>query len=180
VRSASSSPLIVTPRILIADDNAIFRKALRQLLEGAEHWQIVEAQGGEEAVTKSVETRPDVIILDLAMPDKDGFAVGREISALLPDTPILMCTMHISPHVESEAQKSGIRKVLSKSDSGLLLPAIRQLLKTEPPSDQGPPPENILPAAVAPEPSLAAAISATAPDEAAGEPVPPSLPKSVA
>ena len=105
---------------------------------------------------------------------------GRsEISALLPDTPILMCTMHISPHVESEAQKSGIRRC-SQSDSGLLRRRFGNSLKTEPPSDPGSTPENILPAAVAPEPSLAAAISATAPDEAAGEPVPPSLPKSVA
>jgi len=167
-------------RILIADDNAIFRKALRQLIEGAEHWEIVEARGGEEAVTKSVETRPDVIVLDLAMPDKDGFAAAREISALLPDTPILMCTMHNSPHIESEAEKSGIRTVLSKANSSLLLPAIRQLLKAEPSSTQSAVPETILPPAVATEPSLAASISAIAPAEAAAEPVPPSLPKSVA
>jgi DNA-binding NarL/FixJ family response regulator len=167
------------PRILIADDTAIFRKTLRRLLEAAEHWEIVEARGGEEAVTKSVETRPDVIILDLAMPDKDGFAVGREISALLPDTPILMCTMHISPHVESEAQKAGIRNVLSKSDSSLLLPAIRQLLKSQPLSSGSTAAETILPA-VATEPSLTASISATAPAEAAREPVPPSLSKKLA
>lgn len=167
-------------RILIADDNAIFRKALRQLIEGAEHWEIVEAQGGEEAVTKSVEARPDVIVLDLAMPDKDGLAAAREISALLPDTPILMCTMHNSPHIESEAQKSGIRTVLSKANSSLLLPAIRQLLKAELPSSKTADPETILPPAVATEPSLAAPISAIAPAEAAAEPVPPSLPKSVA
>jgi len=167
------------PRILIADDNAVFRKTLRHLLERVEHWEIVEAEGGEEAVTKSVETRPDVIVLDLAMPDKHGLAAAQEISALLPDTPILMCTMHISPHVESEAQKSGIQKVLSKSDSGLLLPAIRQLLKAEPTSSQNAAAETILPP-VAPEPSLAASVSATAPTKAAGEPVPPPLPKSVA
>jgi DNA-binding NarL/FixJ family response regulator len=167
-------------RILIADDNAIFRKALRQLLEGADHWEIVEAKSGEEAVTKSVETRPNVIILDLAMPGKDGFAAARDISASLPETPILMCTMHMSALVETEALKSGIRKVLSKADSSLLVPAIRQLLDPEPPSNESPIEQTIPTPAVAPEPSLAAAISATAPGEAAGEPVPPTLPKNVA
>jgi DNA-binding NarL/FixJ family response regulator len=164
-------------RILIADDNAIFRKALRRLIEGAEHWEIVEAHGGEEAVTKSVETRPDVIVLDLAMPDKDGLAAAREISALLPDTPILMCTMHNSPHIESEAQKSGIRTVLSKANSSLLLPAIRQLLRAELPSSEAADPETILPSAVALNPIPPAPLSAT---EVPAEPVPPSLPKSVA
>jgi DNA-binding NarL/FixJ family response regulator len=167
------------PRILIADDNAVFRKTLRHLLERVEHWEILEAEGGEEAVTKSVETRPDVIVLDLAMPDKHGLAAAQEISALLPDTPILMYTMHISRHVESEARKSGIQKVLSKSDSSLLLPAIRQLLNAEPPASQSAA-ETILPPAVATEPSLAAAISAAAPAEAAGEAVPPSLSKKLA
>ena len=167
------------PRILIADDNAIFRKTLRHLLERVEHWEILEAEGGEEAVTKSVETRPDVIVLDLAMPDKHGLAAAQEISALLPDTPILMYTMHISRHVESEARRSGIQKVLSKSDSGSLLPTIRQLLKAEPPSSQSVAAETILPP-VAPESSVAASISAAAPSESARDPVPPPSPKRVA
>ena len=115
-------------RILIADDNAVFRKTLRQLLEAADRWEIVEAYDGQEAVSKSVENQPDVIILDLAMPKKDGFAAAREISRLLPQTPILMCTMHGSSHVEAEARKSGVRKVLSKADTTPLLSAIKQLL----------------------------------------------------
>jgi len=118
-------------RILIADDNLVFRKALRHLLERVDHWQVVEAGDGQEAVAKSVEMRPDVIFLDLAMPGKDGFAAAREISALFPETPIVMCTMHLSPHVEAEARKHGIRKVISKTESGAMVPAIRQLLKEQ-------------------------------------------------
>src|SRR5215472_15316094 len=121
------------PRILIADDNPTFRKALRHLLEGVDHWEIIEAAEGNDAVTKSVETRPDLILLDLAMPEKDGFTAAREISQLLPGTPILMCTMHASAQVETEAQKAGIRQVLSKTDSNLILPSIRQWLKTQEP-----------------------------------------------
>src|SRR5215468_8997960 len=119
----------MSQRILIADDNPTFRKALRQLLEGVDHWEIIEAAEGQEAVTKSVETRPDVILLDLAMPIKNGFTAAREISQLLPGTPILMCTMHTSAQVDAEAQKSGIRQVLSKDQSNLILPTIRQWLK---------------------------------------------------
>ena len=167
------------PRILIADDNAIFRKALRQLLEGADHWEIVEAEGGTHAVTKSVETRPDIIILDLAMPDKDGLAAARDISALLPATPILMCTLHMSTLVEAEALKSGIRKVFSKTESRLLVPAIRQLLNPEPPTDEGAVLETT-PAAVATDPVVADPPSDIVPAEAPNEPPPPASPKNAA
>jgi DNA-binding NarL/FixJ family response regulator len=167
------------PRILIADDNAIFRKALRQLLEGADHWEIVEAEGGTHAVTKSVESRPDIVILDLAMPDKDGLAAAREISALLPGTPILMCTLHMSPLVEVEALKSGIRKVFSKTESRLLVPAIRQLLNPEPPTDQGAVLQTTPPSA-ATDSVVAAPPSDTAPSEAPANPVPPESPENAA
>jgi len=138
-------------RILIADDNPTFRKALRQLLEGADHWEIIEAAEGQEAVRRAAEVRPDVIVLDLAMPMKDGLSAAREISQLLPDTPILMCTMHASAQVETEAQKSGIRQVLSKTESNLILPAIRQWLKPPqlPIQDSAAPPVSI----VAPDPA---------------------------
>jgi DNA-binding NarL/FixJ family response regulator len=167
------------PRILIADDNAIFRKALRQLLEGTDHWEIVEAPDGDQAVTKSVETRPNVIILDLAMPGKDGFTAARDISALLPAIPILMCTMHTSPHVDAEALKSGVRKVFSKTDSALLVPAIRQLLNPEPPTDEATAIETISPAVVS-DPVVPAPASETAPTEAASDPVPPKAPENAA
>jgi DNA-binding NarL/FixJ family response regulator len=167
------------PRILIADDNAIFRKALRQLLEGADHWEIIEVPDGDQAVTKSVEARPNVIILDLAMPGKDGLTTARDISALLPATPILMCTMHKSPHVETEAQKSGIRQVFSKTDSSLLLPAIRQLLNPEPPTDQGAPLETA-PPAVASDSVVAAPPPDPAPAEAPSDPLPPASPENAA
>ena len=118
-------------QILIADDNLIFRKALRHLLERVDHWQVIEASDGQEAVAKSMETRPDVIFLDLAMPGKDGFAAAQEISTLLPETPIILCTMHMSLHVEAEARKHGIRKVISKTESSAVVPAVRQLLNEQ-------------------------------------------------
>jgi CheY-like chemotaxis protein len=133
-------------RILIADDNPVFRKALRHLLERVDYWQVIEASDGQEAVARSVETRPDVIFLDLAMPGKDGFAAAQEISTLLPETPILMCTMHKSRHLEAEARKHGIRKVISKTESNAVVPAIRQLFNEQKAGQQTLAAETISPA----------------------------------
>jgi CheY-like chemotaxis protein len=162
-------------RILIADDNPRFRKALRQLLEGLDRWEIIEVNDGQEAITKSVETRPDLVLLDLAMPVKDGLAAAREISQLLPATPILMCTMHISGYLEVEAQKWGIRQVLSKTDSNLILPAIRQWLSPQEPRIQD--------AESVPTPVVAPAPTTVVSPASAAEPSinsPADLPKTVA
>lgn len=170
-------------QILIADDNATYRKALRNLLEGVDHWCVLEARDGKEAIAKAIESRPAVIILDLAMPGKDGLTAAREISQLLPQIPILMCTMHWAPHIETEALKSGIRKVLSKSDSSLLVPAVRQVLAPEAKGSEVPLTQAIPPPGV-PKPELAASpiAPATAADAAADPPAPslPTLPKNVA
>ena len=122
-------------RILIADDNPLFRTALRHVLEASHPWEIIETRDGQEAVAKAVEIRPDLIVLDLAMPVKDGLAAAREISKVLPDTPILMCTLHASPAVELEARKSGVRQLVSKSESIEIVTAIRQLVANTPPQD---------------------------------------------
>lgn len=125
----------MSTRLLIADDNPVYRKALRHLLEG-EQWEVVEACDGDEAVRKALENRPDMIVVDLAMPIKDGLMAAREISQALPETPILMCTMHASPQLEIEAQKSGVRQIISKIDSSIvIIPAIRQLLAKNPAAD---------------------------------------------
>jgi len=122
-------------RILIADDNPLYRRTLKLLLESVDHWEIIEAHDGDEAVRKSLETNPDVIVLDLVMPVKDGLAAAREISQVLPQTPILMCTMHASAQLEIEAQKSGVRQLISKSESSVIVPVIRQLLPKNPAVD---------------------------------------------
>jgi DNA-binding NarL/FixJ family response regulator len=119
-------------RILIAEDSAAVRNALRHLLEHAGPWQIIDVDNGEEAVTKAQELKPDLIILDLVMPVMDGLNAARQISKLLPNTPMLMHTMHWSQQVEIEAQKVGVRKVVSKSDSAVLISTVRQFLTPEP------------------------------------------------
>jgi CheY-like chemotaxis protein len=115
-------------RILIAEDNPTVRTALRNLLEGEGTWEILEVENGQDAVAKAQELNPNLIILDLVMPVMDGLRAARQISQLLPEIPILMHTMHWSPQVEVEAQKVGVRKVVPKSESRLLISTIQQFL----------------------------------------------------
>lgn len=169
-------PVCMPQRILIADDNLVFRKTLRQLLEGADHWEVIEARDGREAVIKSAEIRPDVIILDLAMPDKGGLTAAREISQLLPTVPMLMCTMHPSPLVDAQARKSGIRRVFSKADSNLVVAAIRQLLN--PGELERQVPETAASLSVQPN-TVPVPLSSMPPTDVPPDPT-PKLPKNVA
>lgn len=117
-------------RILVADDNALVRSALRQVLEleGQGHWEVLEASNGLDAVLWAREQKPDLVILDLAMPLLDGFRVAREIGKALPAIPILMHTLYWSPRVELEAMKVGVRKAIPKSDSSSLVSVVREML----------------------------------------------------
>lgn len=119
-------------RILIADDNAAVRTAMRHVLESVDDWDIVEAEHGEEAVAKAEEIRPSLVILDLVMPILDGLRASREIAKLLPDVPILLHTLYFSLEVLIEAQKSGVRKIVPKSDSSALVSAVQDILHPQP------------------------------------------------
>jgi DNA-binding NarL/FixJ family response regulator len=118
-------------RIFIADDHPTIRKVLRALIEGHAGWEVCgEAENGFEALSKVAELKPDLVIMDLAMPVMDGIRAAREISATMPGMPILMHTMHGSPAVNLEAKKAGVTVVVSKGESGEnLIRAIEQSLK---------------------------------------------------
>jgi DNA-binding NarL/FixJ family response regulator len=116
-------------RILIADDNPQVRTAMREVLEASGDWEIVEAENGEQAIARARECLPRLIILDLVMPGMDGLAASREIATLLPGTPILMHTLHSSPQIQIEAAKTGIRKVVPKSEAATLVSAVREALE---------------------------------------------------
>jgi DNA-binding NarL/FixJ family response regulator len=104
-----------------------------QVLQGLdEQWQITEAEDGKDAVAKARKLRPDLVILDLVMPGGDGLTAAREIAELLPDVPILMHTLYVSPQVEFEAGRVGVRKVVPKSESSVLISAIQEVLNSKP------------------------------------------------
>src|SRR5215472_7104252 len=84
-------------RILLADDHEVVRRGLRQLLRAQSSWEVVdEATTGREAVEKSEQLKPDVVILDIAMPVLNGLEATRLIHASLPRTEILILTMNDS------------------------------------------------------------------------------------
>ncbi|PYV69543.1 MAG: DNA-binding response regulator, partial [Acidobacteria bacterium] len=75
------------PRILIADDSALLRAALRGLFSEIGDYEIMEAETGAEAVAKAEASRPNVIILDFAMPEMDGLSATRVLRKRLPEIP---------------------------------------------------------------------------------------------
>jgi DNA-binding NarL/FixJ family response regulator len=105
-------------RILIADDHDIVRSGLRTILEAHPNWEVVgEAADGKEAISKAIETQPDVAVLDYSLPLVDGIEVTRQIRARLPRTEILIFTMHDNEMIFQELLKAGARGYLLKSDA---------------------------------------------------------------
>jgi len=114
-------------KILIADDNLRIRQVLRTLIEGHEDWDVcAEAEDGVQAVNRAKQFKPDLIILDLAMPELNGIEAARQISKALPGVPILMLTLYATPLVEKEAEKVGVQRVISKSTNYMLVSAIEE------------------------------------------------------
>jgi DNA-binding NarL/FixJ family response regulator len=114
-------------KILIADDKRHFRRELRRLIEAHQGWDIcTEAEDGVQAVNRAKQLKPDLVVLDLAMPELNGFEAAGKISKALPGVPILLLTLYASPLVEKEAEKVGVRRVISKSATNMLVPAIEE------------------------------------------------------
>jgi DNA-binding NarL/FixJ family response regulator len=114
-------------KILIADDKRHMRRELRHLIEAHQGWDVcTEAEDGVQAVNRAKQFKPDLVILDLAMPELNGFEAAGQISKALPGVPILMVTLYASPLVEKEAEKVGVQRVISKSTAYMLIPAIEE------------------------------------------------------
>lgn len=105
-------------RILIADDHDIVRDGLRALLETRADWTIVaEACNGQEALDLATATRPDVMIIDYAMPVMNGIEVARQLKARRVRAEVLVFTMHDDDRVIREALQAGVRGYLLKADA---------------------------------------------------------------
>lgn len=106
-----------TLRILIADDHELVRRGARELLSSRRGWTVVgEAANGREALEKAIELKPDVAVIDISMPDLDGVEVARQIREAVPDTKVLVLTMHESEQMVRRALDAGARGYLLKSD----------------------------------------------------------------
>src|SRR6202049_5295129 len=110
-----------TKRVLVADDNAVVRSFVRQLFESQPDFEISgEAENGGDAVEKAENLKPDLIILDLAMPIMTGLDAAPLLRKLLPDTPIILFTQQEGSEVGRLARAAGaagIDAVVSKSQA---------------------------------------------------------------
>jgi DNA-binding NarL/FixJ family response regulator len=106
-------------RILIADDHEVARRGIRALLESHPGWEVCgEASDGREAVSCASRLKPDLVLLDIAMPSLNGLDATRQILAAAPDTRVLILTMHDTEQVVREVLAAGARGFLLKSDAG--------------------------------------------------------------
>lgn len=119
----------VAKKILVADDSPVIRKALRGMFEvEADYDLCAEAENGEEAIGLAIKHRPDLIILDFAMPVMNGIEAAREIKKTLPGVPIILFTQHSDTAMRTAISDSSVDRVVSKNDGRSLLVHIRSLV----------------------------------------------------
>jgi two-component system, NarL family, response regulator NreC len=105
-------------RILLADDHTVVRKGLRLLLESQPGFHVIaDAANGREAVVMAEEHRPDVVVMDVAMPTLNGIEAARQISARLPQTAVVFLSMHSDEGYVLKALKAGARAYLLKDSA---------------------------------------------------------------
>jgi two-component system response regulator NreC len=120
-------------RILIVDDEKTVRSALQKLLGTRLEWTVVgEAADGVEAIGKAKELRPDVVIMDVTMPEMSGLEATPQIKRTLPTAEVLIFTQHDSPQVLREAQNAGATGYLLKSQANWLMAAVEALSQHKP------------------------------------------------
>jgi DNA-binding NarL/FixJ family response regulator len=117
-------------RILIADDDVSIRHLLRRMLEERPDWRVCgEATNGNDAVAKTEQLAPDLAIIDLAMPDKNGVEAAREIFAASPLTAMLLLTVQeVSAELARVAREAGFRGAVTKGSGREVVAAVETLL----------------------------------------------------
>jgi DNA-binding NarL/FixJ family response regulator len=123
---------MVSFRILLAEDHPVFRIGLCSLIRSKAGWEVCgEAADGREAVTKCIQLRPDLLILDICMPNLNGLDAARQILKSNPDQKILVLTNVESEQVIRGCMEAGVRGWVFKSDSTEeLIAAIEQMQKS--------------------------------------------------
>jgi DNA-binding NarL/FixJ family response regulator len=105
-------------RILVADDHDIIRRGLKQLLTAKPGWEVVaEAKNGREAVTLAEQFKPEIVVMDISMPELNGLEASRRIKKALPKTEIVILTLHFSDQLVHDIVEAGARAYIMKSDA---------------------------------------------------------------
>jgi DNA-binding NarL/FixJ family response regulator len=118
-------------RILIADDYEGWRQQARSLLQAGPQWQVIaEASDGSETVQKAEELKPDLIVLDIGLPNLNGIEAARRIRELSPDSKIIFLSLYNSPDLVQAALSTGALAYVHKADAqSELLPAVDAVLR---------------------------------------------------
>ena len=121
-------------RILVVDDHAVVRRGVRSLLESHDGWEVCgEATTGRDAVEQSRRLRPDVVVMDLSLPELNGLDATRHILKDAPETEVLVLTMHQSEELARDVLQAGARGYVLKSDADEnLIAAVESLRQHKP------------------------------------------------
>jgi len=120
-------------KVLLVDDHALVRRGFRRMLEDEPTFQVAgEASDGQEAVNLAEQLHPDVIVMDCALPQMNGIEASRRILAKLPETAILMLSMHSEDTLVKQAMEAGARGYILKNAMDLdLVSAIKKVAAGE-------------------------------------------------
>ena len=115
------------PTVLVVDDHAFIRRGVKSILEPFPEWELCgEAENGQEAIQKTSELHPAIVVMDVSMPVLDGIAATQVIKKSFPDTHVILLTLHNSRELLSRAFQAGARGYVLKADAdGELLKALR-------------------------------------------------------
>jgi CheY-like chemotaxis protein len=112
------------PRVLVVDDDPIMRRAMRKHLEAA-GFEVCEASDGLEAIEQTSIVKPDLVILDVAMPRLNGIDAARELMRFHPNVPVILHTLH-ADIIRAQGLPEGVSNVIAKGER--LIPTILTLL----------------------------------------------------
>ncbi len=114
-------------RILIVDDSETTRRIVGTILR-SRHWTICgEAEDGQTGVQKFQKLKPDVVLLDLSMPDMTGIETAQQMSAADPSVPLILFTILEIEGIGDAAREAGIRTIVSKSETWNLVSSIESV-----------------------------------------------------
>jgi DNA-binding NarL/FixJ family response regulator len=117
-------------RVLIADDHEVMRLGIRNLLGSRPGWSVcAEASNGEEALEKTLQFRPDVIIMDMTMPVMNGLEAANRIWQQQPEIPVILFSLHLSQDLLPHLVTQGVRGAVAKADAARdLIQAVETVL----------------------------------------------------
>ena len=106
------------PRVLVVDDHAVIRRGVQGILSTYPEWDLCgEADNGQDAIRLAGELAPEVVIMDVSMPGMNGLEATRIIHEVLPETKVLLLTLHSSSEFVRSAFRAGARGYVLKSDA---------------------------------------------------------------